>query len=274
MDFKNHIAFNTESYPDILKYLEENGIKHNRGEIISYLDILESDPHWEGVSCFVKEYNLLCITETVFSKEELRSAEWLSVRSVWHYDYPQPEDDYREITFDGKMCPSCWGGLTQIDDFRFKRPPKWGKRHFCSTNWETDVLFLSGETRSSLESENIPGITYRTVKNKRGTEIYLDIYQLVIANILPEGIVSELSPIKCKNVCDNCGRTRFVQHGRGQFTYHKEIFENVPEIVRSGEVFGEGGHNERLTFISQRIYRMITESKMDKSLEFQPICLI
>lgn len=274
MDFKTHITFRQNDDHNLVKYLEENKIEYYKGEIISTLDILESDPHWINISKIIKKHGIDYLTETVFSKNELCSADWLTVRSVWRYDYPQPENKYSEITYDGKMCDVCCGGLTQVDAFRFKKAPKWGKRFFLTTNWETDVLFLSENAKRIIESENIPGIAFKEVKNKSGTESLSDIYQLVINNILPKGLVFEQSPIREKLICGKCGTIRFHPHARGQFIYYKEAFDNAPDIVQTSEIFGWGGVNERKTIVSQKIYQLITDNKMDRSLEFQPIKLI
>lgn len=273
MDFKNHIAFRTDDSRRLIKYLEENGIDYDNGEIISALDILESNPHWNDISKIVGE-DRCYITETVFTKEEMCSAEWFKVRSVWRFDYPQPENKYREITYNGQKCPECWGGLAQIDAFRFKKAPKWGKRFFLTTNWEDDILFVSDQAKSIIESINIPGVTFREVKSKNGIEILPDISQLVVHNILPEGLILEKSCVDKKLVCDKCGRVRFAPNGRGQFVFHREIFDNAPDIVLTSEIFGRGGYNQRLLLVNQRIYQMVIKNKMDRSLEFQPIKLV
>ena len=99
----------------------------------------------------------------------MRCSEWFNVRSVWRFDYPQPENKYREITYNGQMCSACWGGLTQIDAFRFKKAPKWGKRFFLTTNWEDDILFVSDQAKSMIESSNITDVSFKEVKNKSGS---------------------------------------------------------------------------------------------------------
>ena len=273
MDFKNHIVFRTDDSNCLVKYLEENEIDYDKGEIISAFDILESNPHWKNISKIVGDDSYY-ITETVFSKEEMHNAEWFNIRSVWRYDYPQPENEYREITYNGQMCPVCWGGLEQIDAFRFKRAPKWGKRFFLTTNWEDNVIFVSDQAKSTIENANIPGLDFREVKNKNGADIFPDIHQLVVRNILPEGLVWEESRVEKILVCDECGRRRYATNGRGQFVFRKETFDNAPDIALSSEIFGRGGYNQRLLIVSKRVYQMIIKNKMDRSLEFQPIKLV
>ena len=273
MDFKNHIVFRTDDSNCIVKYLEENEIDYDKGEIISAFDILESNPHWKNISKIVGDDSYY-ITETVFSKEEMHNAEWFNIRSVWRYDYPQPENKYREITYNGQMCPECWGGLAQIEAFRFKRAPKWGKRFFLTTNWENDILFVSDQAKAMIESAKVSGVTFREVKNKSGTETFPDIHQLVVHNILPEGLVWEDSCVDEILVCDKCGRSKFAPNGRGQFVFRKNTFDNAPDIVLSSEIFGRAHYNQRLLIVSQKIYQLITKNKMDRSLEFKPIKLI
>ena len=70
MDFKNHISFRQDDSRRLVKYLEENHIQYSQGEIISAFDILESDPHWQNIHLLIQKQDALCLTETVFSKEE------------------------------------------------------------------------------------------------------------------------------------------------------------------------------------------------------------
>ena len=125
-----------------------------------------------------------------------------------------------------------------------------------------------------IESAKVSGVTFREVKNKSGTETFSDIHQLVVHNILPEGLVWEDSCVDEILVCDKCGRSKFAPNGRGQFVFHKNTFDNAPDIVLSSEIFGRGGYNQRLFICSQKIYQLITKNKMDRSLEFEPIKLI
>lgn len=278
MEIWNHLAFNKESQPLILRYILENGIKCDVSTSLCVLDISENDPCWNGLAPLVKAEDLFCISETKFSKEELYSAEWLTVRSRWYYDYPQPENGYGRITYTKEhLCSNtkeCGMELIQKDNFRFKRTPKWGKRNFCMTNWVYDELFVSPKAKELLESSNLQGFSFLPVNNKSGKEILADVFQLKIPYILPEGIADVTSRIKEIYDCPVCGRRKFRPNGRGQFVFYRSSFANAPDFVKSAEWFGGAASADRLIFVSQKAYRFIVENKLDSSLVFEPIRLI
>lgn len=278
MEIWNHLAFNKESQPLILRYILENGIKCDVSTSLCVLDISENDPNWNGLAPLVKAEGLFCISETKFSKEELSSAEWLTVRSRWYYDYPQPEEGYCKITYTKEhLCSNakeCGMELIQKDNFRFKRTPKWGKRNFCMTNWVYDELFVSPKAKELLESSDLQGCSFLPVNNKSGKEILADVFQLKIPYILPKGIADVTSRIREIYDCPVCGRRKFRPNGRGQFVFYRSSFANAPDFVKSAEWFGGAASADRLIFVSQKAYRFIVENKLDSSLVFEPIRLI
>ena len=99
MEIWNHFTFRKDMHPLTTKYILDHDIPYEYGEILSAVDISESDPHWDEISRLLKLENNTYLSETKFSIEELSSAEWLTVRSRWYYDYPQPEDHYTELTY-------------------------------------------------------------------------------------------------------------------------------------------------------------------------------
>lgn len=272
MEIWNHFTFRKDMYPLTTQYILDNDIPYEYGEIVSAVDISENDPHWSELSRLLKLENRTYLSETKFSKKELLSAEWLTVRSQWHYDYPQPESRYKEITYTNEhSCPECGIGLVQQDSFRFKRTPKWGRRNFCMTNWVYDEFFVSPKAKELLESGDLQGFAFVGVLNKSGKETLQDIYQMQIPGILPEGIVDSSENIREILNCPVCGKRKFRSNGRGQFVFKREIFENAPDFVKSQERFGRGLIAARLIFISQKAYRFLTENKLDSSLVFEPI---
>lgn len=276
MEIWNHFTFRDDMYPLLSDYVRKNGITYSEGDILCSVDISENDPHWETVEYLLKAENNTFQSETVFTKEEISSAEWLTIRSRWYYDYPQPENNYRNITYTtDRQCPftDCRIGLVQKDPFRFKRTPKWGKRNFCMTNWVFDELFVSRRAKELLESSDLKGFSFSEVRNKNGSEIMDDMYQLRIPHILPSGIADTTSRIKDVFVCPVCGQRKFRSNSRGQFVFHKEAFTDAPDFTKSAEWFGGGSSACKLILVSQKAYRFITANKLDSSLVFEPIRL-
>lgn len=278
MEIWNHFAFRKDLHPLTTQYILDHDLPYEYGEILSAIDISESDPHWKELSCLLMLENNAYLSETKFSKEELFSAEWLTVRSRWYYDYPQPENNYRNITYtEDEQCTfaDCSIGLIQKDSFRFKRTPKWGKLNFCMTNWVYDELFVSPKAKELLESSNLQGFSFLNVMNKSGSDTLTDIYQMQIPYILPEGMIIDLKG-RIREIfdCPICGRKKFRSNGRGQFVFKKDIFLNAPDFVKSAEWFGGGASASKLILISQKAYQLITVNKLDSSLVFEPIQLI
>ncbi len=268
MEIWNHFIFREDMHPLTTQYILTNGIRYEYGEILSAVDISENDPHWEELSRLLKLENITYLSETKFSKEELWEAERLTVRSKWHYDYPQ----YTELTYsEEQSCSNCGVGLVQQDSFRFKRTPKWGRRNFCMTNWVYDEFFVSPKAKELLETSNLKGFSFLNVLNKSGKEVLADVYQMQIPYVLPESIETLSDRMSEVSNCPVCGKRKFLSNGRGQFVFKKEAFLNAPDFVKSAEQFGSGLIASRLIFISQKAYCFLTENKLDSSLVFEPI---
>ena len=278
MEIWNHLAFDQSSNTRLTRFILENDIKYDLHDTICVLDISESNPYWNELEELIKSANIFFISETKFSKDELCSAEWLTVRSRWYYDYPQPEEGYCKITYTKEhLCSNakeCGMELIQKDNFRFKRTPKWGKRNFCMTNWVYDELFVSSKAKELLESSDLQGCSFLPVNNKSGKEILADVFQLKIPYILPNGIADVTSRIREIYDCPVCGRRKFRPNGRGQFVFYRSSFANAPDFVKSAEWFGGAASADRLIFVSQKAYRFIVENKLASSLVFEPILLV
>jgi hypothetical protein len=275
MEIWNHFTFRKDMHPLTTQYILNSNIQYKHGEILSVVDISENDPHWEELSRLLKLDNNTYLSETKFSKEELCSAEWLTVRSQWYYDYPQPENRYTKLTYsEENVCSNCGMGLVQQDSFRFKRTPKWGRRNFCMTNWVYDEFFVSPKAKELLESSDLQGFIFSDVLNKSGKETLADIYQMQIPYVLPEGIETSSNCIEKVSNCPICDKRKFLSNERGQFEFKGENFLNVPDFVKSAEQFGSCLIASRLILISQKAYKFIIENKLDSSLVFEPIKLV
>lgn len=277
MDVNIHIGFRADEAPKLIEYLEKNQIPYEAGEIVCTIDILQSSIYWPSVSRFISEYQLLVLPETRFSKDELYAAEWLCVRSVWRAGYPQPEGNfgYEEITYRKDRCCDCCGcGLEQIDSFRIKKAPKWGKRNFFELNWVGDELFVSNRARQVLEQKGITGISFKEVKNKTGAEIFPDVQQMFIHNLLCKGMIEDATCIKKSYICPKCQTKKYIPSGVGMMQFHRDIFEYAPDIVKTAEIFGDGHYAARNIIIRNHVYRTLTENLLDSSLLFEPIELI
>ena len=277
MEISRHICFRREDAPELADYLTYHGIAGAGALGIITLDILESDPHYFFIWNIVQQKHLSYLSETIFTKEELRGAAWLRVRSQWRFGYPQPEAafEYDTITYSPEdRCPKCNCGLKQVQPFRIKKVPKWGKRYFGELNWIGDELFLNDTAKEVLEKSGLTGIRFLEVQNKKGAEAFPDIHQLQIPYLLEQGMPEDQGYIQKANDCPACGRRKYVTSGVGMLRLPANIFRNAPDFVKTAEYFGDGLYSTRTLILSQQAYRVITENKLDRGLVFEPIELV
>lgn len=273
MDVTNHIVFTEKNAPLLFAYFQENNIPFECGTLTCVADVRESDPHWKGIFQIMQRENVYYLPQNVFSPEELNAAQWLMIRSRWLYDYPQPEDHFQSVTYQG-TCWECGSGSIQQAAFRFKKQPQWGRRSFCMTNWIEDELFLSAKAKEKLQQEEIPGISFRQVMNKSGTEALPDMYQMEVLQILPKGLEERSSGIAESVCCPRCGARKYHRSETGQCVFRKETFDGAPLIAKTAEIFGCGAWAARRIIVHQSIYQMIRKNNLDRSLEFEPIELV
>lgn len=277
MKIRKHICFRTDESPTLMDYLKRNQIQFECGDILSCLDIYDNDAHWAFISECIKQDNLLCRSETIYTQSELCNAEWLSVRSQWRFGYPQPEDsfNYENITYTrNNYCPKCSSGLKQTNPFRIKKVPKWGQRHFAELNWVGDELFLDNTAEAVLTQEGITGISFLEVYDKKGSDIFSDIRQLQVENILNLGLQKDRASIRAVVRCPECGTFKFLLSGIGMLSFRRDIFEEQPDVVKTGEIFGSDHYAARITLVRQKVYQTILRNKLDRGLVFEPIELV
>ena len=277
MEVNKHIGFRAEDEAELIEYLNKHNLRWKRGKIVSTLDIYESNTNWPWILEYTEKKGLFLSSEMVFSKDELKNAQWLRLRSKWRFGYPQPENafGYESLTYTkDNHCDVCGVGLRQVDSFRIKKVPIWGKKSFLMLNWIGDELFLNEKAKLVLEGASISGVDFLAVKNCRGNKSLPDIYQLVILNKMKNGLIEGQSGIDQISICPHCGIKKYHPTGTGMLTYRKEVFENMPEIIKTAEEFGWGRGSHRNILISQRIYQLILEHDLAYDLVFEPLELL
>lgn len=278
MRISKHICISAEKDFDLVLYVHRSGIPYEKFSSTSIIfDMYEDNPHWQVIGPRIAKIGAFCLCETHFTKQELKDAEWLTIRSKWHNGYPQPESafGYLSITYDdAQLCRECGAGLVQKDSFRLTKAPKWGTRHFFSLNWVFDELFVDDTARNILESSGLTGFRFLPAKNKRGTEELPGVHQLAIEALTQPGVVTGGRDINKIHTCSVCGRTKYQPTGIGMHSFRREALDSMPDICRTHEDWGSGHGADRLILISQRMYRLITDNRLDRSLVFEPIQLV
>lgn len=277
MEISRHIVFRQDEAPALAKYLNQAGISFTSGTICS-LDILESSPHWSYVaSCVEHRIAHNSVTQTLFSKEELNSAEWLQVRSKWCYGYPQPEGTFNDETFTynrESFCRKCGVGLIQKNPFLIKNPPKWGKRFFTQLNWIEDELFTNSVGKTLFETSSLSGVRFRDVLSFTNKTICDGIYQLDITSLLSPSVVEQQRYVDNVQKCPCCGSYKYHPTGIGMLALYHDALREAPDIVKTAEYFGWGSGASHIILVRNSVYRSIMDKHIEKSLIFEPILLV
>lgn len=277
MEINKHICFKPQKVPELMCYLRSNNIPFEDDNELSTLDIYESSVYWPYIEKQVQSEKLFCTSETIYDVEELCNTEWLSMRSQWRFGYPQPEDDfnYENITYTRRdYCPICSSGLVQTNPFRIKKAPKWGARHFAELNWVGDELFVDDTAKEILTQEGITGISFLEVVNKKGVEAFSNIHQIQVGRILDLGLQTNRASVREMALCPECGVPKFLLSGIGMLSFRKEVFDNQPDFVKSGEIFGSGHYASRIILVRQKVYQTIVKNGLDRGIVFEPVELV
>ncbi len=272
MRVKYRISFANE-HIDLIERLDKKGMKYDRYETFTVFELFGDDENFEQLTEVLEHYNIpLTLSEAVFSQKEFDEAQWLSIRSTWRYDYPQPENlGYIFSTYDTtNYCDKCRKGMIQKENFIIKKVPNWGARHFFMTNLIHDELFISEKAANILKNSNLSGFDFYDILNKSNKSME-HVKQLYVNNYLDNGI-SEKS-IRSEFVCPECGYKKYIL--KPDFIYYKKhAFEEIHEdIIKSNEKFGEIGCDS-IIFITQKFYQTIKNNKLDKGLAFKPVKLV
>jgi len=296
MKVRHRFAFNT-SKTKIISFLDKHGIKYEEMQGVTVFYVYEDEDDFVMIKEFMTSNEAVSISNAIYTKNEIETADWLTVRSSWSSLYPQPEEDmnYRFATYDAtNYCEGnpnisipqgdkittyrkyatptyyCRKGLVQKESFVLKKEPNWGSRNFTMLHWVGDELFISPKTAEVLTKSDLSGFEYYDVKNK-SKKTFNNVKQILIGNYVDKGLCADA--IERTHKCPVCGFTKFHLK-TGIYRFHKEVFEGIKnDIVKTTDKFGEI-HCDSLILITHKFYRTIVDSKLDRGLIFEPIKLV
>lgn len=218
----------------------------------------------------------------VYSEEEYLTAKWLAVRSSFSKVIPENADH---------LCiKSCIFGKdkhgylrarhkSEVGEYIIKSPVKWRRNHFASSSTGEQRLFCDDSARNILEQSHISGIEFRPVIRKSTKQPMEDIYQLVNTYTIPDhGIVG--LDYTTEYVCPQCGmhmlcwsddRFRFGIRA-GSIPEGQDFCCTLPLFIGREPDKTYGAIS--LTLISQKMYRVLKDNMLDRSLWFEPIDII
>lgn len=171
---------------------------------------VEGAPGWAEACGLIRAWDGGATVTTEFTPAEVEGASYCALELVHASGYPQPEDFYREQTYDlSRFCSECCEGAVQVSPFRVRKTLKWGRNAFLKLHWVEEACFM----QRSVWEEHLSGFGIATlpVEDPKGKTLD-DVVQLDLgpAVSLSMGDVDGFR-------CGLCGRQRFPWHDRGFF---------------------------------------------------------
>lgn len=251
--------------------------------------VSEDDPLFPVISEPIEMYDFYTQTGVYYSQQGIEAAEWVYA-TVGEYQYPQPEDEYREATYDtSDYCACCGMGGVQVRPFRLKRDFKQKSSRFLGLHWVHDEVFVRPEVKAIFEKENISGVEFSHPVHFKSSEDIEGVYQITIQTIAEPGLVTEgLSTVTCmvnneesyvegvgrvKNRLGDypyCGRVKYHFPRTDAIKFRRDSLADLPDIAKSHEYFGSGAAANRLILMRSRVVKLVKEYKL-RGLKFIPI---
>lgn len=265
-------------YIELIKYLDNNDIVYEHSNLTNFiiLEVFTDEPYWNELENILKLHDKTpTIVEKIYTKKELNNAEWFEIGSTYRLGYPQPEDEYKHITYDdSNYCPKCGGGLVQKDSFYINKLPKFKSRNFYQPYWIEDELFVSTKVVDKFKEEKITGIEILDVKKYRKNETIDFVKQIKINEILPKGLIINENELEKEIICGKCGKLKYIVKGSTVLRFKRNLFNDKPNFVKTYEQFGDGRICARDIIVSKRVYDIIISNNLGRGLIFEPIELI
>lgn len=217
----------------------------------------------------VEEYVLITY-HPVYSEEELLAAKLLSVRSS--FMKVQPVDDlniYEPKCNVRKNKDGIRVGTHKVQTMQIsvRTPINWRRHFFCSLISDEHTLFCSSMARKILEENQVTGIVFQSVLKQSSQLPIEDIYQLCCAKTVPDNSFVGLSFFE-SHICEDCGMHMLTPTDtRFRFGIRKNSIDEELDWCETPPFIGGNSY----VLISQKMYRLLKEHKMDRSLWFDPI---
>lgn len=282
MRIKQHYFYIAKK--ELISFLEKNKIAYEICDLpesnnkLCTFDLYEDQEfYWQFKKQFfyLSKYNSIRTIE--YSKQEIESAEWLTVRSKgkkvqWEYE----EDAFRKDCSYKRLFVKelYYRHSTQVNILSASKAIKWGaKQYFSGPNAADDFLFCSGKAKELLKGR-WEGLEFWPVRKYNSTKYISDLYQLVFNDYLPLEAISGGKDIQCKG----CGKKimRFTE-GIQKLEIKKEYLNNSLKVYRTDDVLTEelkGCTTFSLNIVPREFYQYCEANQMNWGMIYEPIKLI
>lgn len=256
-----------------------------------FFDIEETHSRFHEILSFLPPPNISSSTQEgfviiqyypVYSEEEYLSAKWLSVRSSFSKVIPENEDALTKLQCiygQSEFGYSLYRHADEAGTYIVKSPVKWGRNHLASSVSSEYRLFCDDTARNILQQHCIKGIDFRPVIKKSSGKPIENLHQMENVFTVPDSGIVGLE-YTSEAICDRCGMKMIHFHDpRYRYAIRADSIPAEVDFARTPPLFALC-YSEELsagyyrTLISQKLYRVLKENMLDRSLWFIPIDVV
>lgn len=275
MRVKYRISFRKSESHELMAVIEQHNIKHSSlltpggtDPLISF-DVYDTHVAWETILNLVRKNNLPHHHTNVFTKKEIRAAQWCRVKLINHVGYPQPEDEWLSTHFTyANFDPESRTYSHQIEDFRIKKEPRLKNKHFMDLTWPREI-FARIEVIEKLKAANVKGFVARDVLIHKTGKPSKEIQQIAIPKITKADAILNDHPITTK---PGDKVIKYIPHTRGILGINPELLTEPEDFVLSKEWFGDRNAFREI-LVSQKVTNLILDNNW-KGLSLEPIQVV
>lgn len=219
-------------------------------------------------------YTVIITYEAKYTEDERISADWLEIYST--YEGVNPKNGEAVIS---KTCPyplkrknpllPKMGArhYTQAGSYAVSKSPKWGTNRFfsgCSDGIATD-LFCRDLAKEILEESGLTGIRFAPVLKYKTIHPMPDVHQLLFDHIIPAEAIVPIQGYTARE-CETCHKQLLEPDGPFIYGIKVEMLDRSIDFFATDPIFGGWPYK----IVSQRVYCLLREKKIDKNLGFIP----
>jgi hypothetical protein len=262
MEILHRVMFNKTSKEIFFHTVEDLGLitktsqLPTNGGLLVFVDISESNPHWPIISELISTFGASDKYDSVFTEEEVRSAEWLRLISTFEQGYPYPKGPW-PFKQPGRplLCQRC-ATYVQTGPIQLAKEPHLGKKSFMSLIWQND-FFCSSEVFRGLAEINSRGYEPMEVLIHTTGLPSKEIKQLFVQNITSPGTIIDYEYEGI--ICPDCGVKKFPPHMRGVMKLKRDAIVPNVDFMLTNEWFGHGYLAWREILVSNRVAKLMLD---------------
>ncbi len=271
MRVKYRIGFRKSKSQELMAVIEQHNIKHNSRDLpgstdpLITFDVYDTHVAWETISDLVSKNRISHLHTNVFTKKEIRFAQWCRVKLIHHVGYPQPEDEWLSTRFTyANYDPESRTFSHQVEDFRIKQEPRLKNKHFMDLTWPYEI-FARIEVIEELKAAKVKGYIARDVLIHDTGKPSKEIQQIVIPKITQANAILKDHPISTSS--DKV--IKYMPHTHGILGFTPELLAESVDFVLSKEWFGDKNAFREI-LVSQKVANLILDNNW-KGISLEPV---